>query len=173
MTTIAKPQAGDHAPAFQAYLNDVASFSNALDAYDAQEATLTAMAGWPEAKAGYRYAEGKWSVREVVGHMADTERIMTYRLLRFARGDETPLAGFDENAYQLKSGFESRPLASVVTELRAVRNATLALVRSLDAAALDHAGIANNHRTTTRAMAWIAAGHFQHHADILKQRYGM
>lgn len=173
MTTIAKPQAGDYAPAFQNYLNDAATWSNALDAYDAQEATLTAMAGWPEAKGGHRYAEGKWSVREVVGHVADTERIMTYRLLRIARGDETPLAGFDENAYQRNSGFESRTMASVVAELRAVRNATLALVRSLDDASLDRAGIANNHRTTTRALAWIAAGHFQHHADILKQRYGM
>ena len=173
MTTIAKPLPGDYAPAFQNYLNDAATWSNALDAYDAQDAVLTAMAGWPEAKASHRYAEGKWSVREVVGHMADTERIMTYRLLRIARGDETPLAGFDENAYQLKSGFDSRPLASVVAELRAVRNATLALVRSLDAAALDRAGTANNHRTTARALAWIAAGHFQHHADILRTRYGM
>jgi hypothetical protein len=171
--SIAKPQSGDHAPAFQAYLNDVGSFADALDIYEAQEAMLAAMVGWPEAKAGYRYAEGKWSVREVVGHMADTERIMAYRLLRIARGDGTPLAGFDENAYQLKSGFESRPLASVVAELRAVRSATLPLVRSLDAAALDRAGTANNHRTTARALAWITAGHFQHHADILAQRYGM
>jgi hypothetical protein len=171
--SIAKPQSGDHAPAFQTYLNDVGSFADALDIYHAQEAMLDAMVGWPEAKAGYRYADGKWSVREVVGHMADTERIMTYRLLRIARGDGTPLAGFDENAYQLTSGFESRALASVVAELRAVRSATLALVRSLDAAALDRAGTANNHRTTARALAWITAGHFQHHADILAQRYGM
>ena len=107
--SIAKPQSGDHAPAFQTYLNDVGSFADALDIYHAQEAILAAMVGWPEAKAGYRYADGKWSVREVVGHMADTERIMAYRLLRIARGDGTPLAGFDENAYQLTSGFESRP----------------------------------------------------------------
>ena len=119
--TIAKPQTGDHALAFQAYLNDVASFTNALDIYDAQEAVLAAMTGWPDAKAGYRYAEGKWSVREVVGHMADTERIMTYRLLRIARGDETPLAGFDENAYQLKSGFDVAP--AVERRGRAARRA--------------------------------------------------
>ena len=117
------------------------------------------MAAWPEAKAGYRYAEGKWSVREVVGHMADTERIMTYRLLRIARGDETPLAGFDENAYQL----EERLRVSARWRASWPSCAPCATPRcrwssSLDAAALDRAGIANNQRTTARALAWMRRG---------------
>ena len=167
------PAPGDYSPFFQGYLDDVALWTDATGAYEAQEATLAIMAGWDETRAGHRYAEGKWSVREVVGHMADTERIFAYRLLRIARGDATPLAGFDENAYQEHAGFEARSLAGLVDELRAVRQATLPLVRSLDAVALDRVGTVNNHRTSARALVWIIAGHFQHHADILRHRYGM
>jgi uncharacterized damage-inducible protein DinB len=134
---------------------------------------LDAMASWPESKAGHRYADGKWTVREVVGHIADAERIFTYRLLRIARGDATPLPGFDENAYQRVAGFEQRPLGSVVAELRAVRQATLPLIRSLDVAALEREGTASDKRATVRGLVWVTAGHFQHHADILAQRYGM
>jgi hypothetical protein len=171
--TIALPPKDDYAPPFQRYLDDVARWANALDAYEAQDATLDAMAAWPEARGGHRYADGKWSVREVVGHMADFERIGAYRLLRIARGDATPLAGFDENAYQERAGFDVRALADVVGELRAVRQATQPLVRSLDDAALDRIGTANDHRTSARALVWVIAGHFQHHADILQDRYGM
>lgn len=172
--TIGKPQPGDYAPPFQAYIDDAAAKGDdALAVLEDQQALLDAMATWPEAKAGHRYAAGKWTVREVVGHMADTERIFAYRLLRIARGDATPLPGFDENAYQLRSGFEQRSLASLVAELGAVRAATLPLIRSLDAPALEREGTASGKRTTVRAMAWVTAGHFQHHADILTQRYGM
>jgi uncharacterized damage-inducible protein DinB len=172
--TISKPQSGDYALPFQTYVDDAgARGDDAMAILEGQDSLLTAMASWPETKAGHRYADGKWSVREVVGHIADAERIFTYRLLRIARGDATPLAGFDENAYQLTSGFEQRTLASVVAELRAVRSATLPLVRSLDTAALERTGTASNKRATVRAMAWVVAGHFQHHANILKDRYGM
>ena len=172
--SISKPQPGDYAPPFQAYVDAAAARGDdALAILDGQEPLLAAMAAWPEAKAGHRYADGKWSVREVVGHLADAERIFAYRLLRIARGDTTPLPGFDENAYQLTSGFESRTLADVVAELRAVRASTLALVRSLDAAAIGREGNASNKRITARALAWVAAGHVQHHANILKDRYGM
>lgn len=171
--TIGRPQPGDYAPFYQPYLDASADVVDARDLLARQEATLAAMAGWPDAKAGHRYAEGKWSVREVVGHMADTERVFAYRLLRVARNDQTPLAGFDENAWQLASGFEARPLASVVAELRAVRQASLALIHSLDAAALEREALANGKRVTARALAWLIAGHFQHHAGILRDRYGM
>ncbi|MGE0361305.1 MAG: DinB family protein [Vicinamibacterales bacterium] len=172
--TIAKPQPGDYAPPFQAYVDDAAAQgSDALAILEGQQALLDRMASWPESKAGHRYAEGKWTVREVVGHMADAERIFTYRLLRIARGDATPLPGFDENAYQLTAGFERRTLASLVAELRAIRQATLSLIRSLDAAALEREGTASNKRATARGLVWVTAGHFQHHADILRDRYGM
>lgn len=171
--TIAKPQPGDYAPFYQKYLDAASPVENALDLLKEQGDVLAFMATWSEDKVGHRYAEGKWTVGQVIGHMADTERVFSYRLLRIARGDTTPLAGFDENAYQLVSGFETRTVASLVAELRAVRQATLALIRSLDQAALDRAGTASEKPVTARALVWLIAGHFAHHTAILKERYGI
>lgn len=170
--TIGRPLPGDYAPFYQPYLDATQPVDDALAVLASQDAVLATMRGWSEAAGGHRYAEGKWTVSEVVGHMADTERVFAYRLLRIARADETPLAGFDENAWQLQAGFASRPLASLVEELTAVRGASRALVRSLDAAALDREAQANGKRVTARALAWLIGGHFAHHAGILRDRYG-
>ena len=171
--TIAQPTPGDYAPYYQKYLDAASTVDDALDLLGQQSDVLAFMRTWPEDRAGHRYAEGKWTVTQVIGHMSDTERVFAYRLLRIARGDATPLAGFDENAYQLEAGFEGRTVASVVAELRAVRQASLTLIRSLDAAALDRAGTASDQRVTARALAWLIAGHFAHHTAILKERYGL
>lgn len=171
--TIEKPAAGDYAPSYQKYLDAAASVESATDLLKQQSDVLAYMATWPEDKAGHRYAEGKWTVAQVIGHMADTERVFSYRLLRIARGDATALPGFDENAYQVHAGFDGRSVASVVAELRAVRQASVALVRTLDAAALDRAGTASDNRITARALVWLIAGHFAHHTAILKERYGL
>lgn len=171
--TIQKPAVGDYAPYYQKYLDVAASVESATDLLNQQGDVLAYMATWPEDKAGYRYAEGKWSVAQVIGHMSDTERVFSYRLLRIARGDTTALPGFDENAYQVHAGFDGRSVASVVAELRSVRQATVALVRTLDAAALDRAGTASDNRVTARALVWLIAGHFAHHTAILKERYGL
>lgn len=168
---IARPKPGDYAPFYRPYL-DASSVDDAHELLAPQSDVLAYMATWPETKAGHRYAEGKWTVGQVVGHMADTERVFAYRLLRLARADATPLSGFDENAWQIKAGFEARPLASLVAELAAVRQASLALIRSLDKAALDRAGSANNQRVTARALVWLVGGHFAHHIGILRDRYG-
>ncbi len=171
--TIGRPQPGDYAPFYQPYLDATAPIDDAHDLLARQSDVLAYMTTWPEEKAAHRYADGKWSVTQVVGHMADTERVFAYRLLRIARADTTPLAGFDENAWQLAAGFESRTLASVVAELKAVRFASLALIRSLDEAALDREALANGKRVTARALVWLVAGHFAHHAGILRDRYGV
>ncbi len=171
--TIGRPQPGDYAAFYQPYLDATAPIDDAHELLATQSDVLAYMATWPEDKAGHRYAEGKWSVVEVVGHIADTERVFAYRLLRIARADSTPLSGFDENAWQLEAGFASRTLASVVAEMRAVRMASLALIRSLDAAAIDREGLANGKRVTARALVWLVAGHFAHHAGILRDRYGV
>ena len=94
-----------------------------------RESTARLLAGIPESRAGFRYAPGKWTLREVIGHLSDAERIFAYRLLRIARGDATPLASFDENRYVPEGNFERRPLAEVAAEFAAVRDATLALLR--------------------------------------------
>ena len=171
--TIEKPAAGDYAPFYQKYLDAAAAVESATDLLNQQADVLAYMATWPEAKAGHRYAEGKWTVAQVIGHMSDTERVFSYRLLRIARGDATALAGFDENAYQVHAGFDGRSVASVVGELRAVRQASVALVRTLDQAALNRAGTASDNRVTARALVWLMAGHFAHHTAILKERYGL
>jgi uncharacterized damage-inducible protein DinB len=106
--TIGRPQPGDYAPFYQPYLDATAPIDDAHELLARQSDVLAYMATWPEDKAAHRYAEGKWSVVQVVGHMADTERVFAYRLLRIARNDSTPLSGFDENAWQLEAGFESR-----------------------------------------------------------------
>lgn len=170
---IGRPQPGDYAAFYQPYLDATAPLDDAHELLARQSDVLAYMATWPEDKAAHRYADGKWSVVEVVGHMADTERVFVYRLLRIARADSTPLSGFDENAWQLEAGFGARTLASVVAELRAVRMASLALIRSLDEAAIEREGVANGKRVTARALVWLVAGHFAHHAGILRDRYGV
>lgn len=125
----------------------------------------------PDESASYRYAPEKWSIKEVVGHMADVERIMTYRALRIARADATPLPGFDENAYVPAANFESRSLASLAHELEEVRRATIAFFETLDPDAAARRGSVNNNEISARALAYIVAGHERHHVRILKERY--
>jgi hypothetical protein len=133
--------------------------------------TAALLAGIPEALAGLRYAPGKWSLREVVGHLSDTERIMSYRALRIGRGDPTPLAAFDQDAYVGIAGFDTRTLADLADELAAVRRATVALFSHFDAAALARRGTASDKAVSVRALAGIIAGHELHHLAILQERY--
>jgi hypothetical protein len=123
--------------------------------------------------AGHRYAPGKWSVREVIGHLCDAERIFAYRLLRIARGDGTPLAGFDENAYVPAGSFESRELNALIKEWMATRDSTIALVRGLPADAWTRRGTANGTNVSAAALAYIILGHVEHHLGILRDRYGV
>jgi uncharacterized damage-inducible protein DinB len=120
-----------------------------------------------------RYEPGKWSVKEVLGHVADAERIFAYRLLRVARGDETPLAGFDQDAYIRNGSFDLRPLASLLADFDTARAATLALVDGLEPAALDRRGTANGAVVSALALVHILTGHAQHHLRVLGERYGV
>jgi hypothetical protein len=131
------------------------------------------MRGVPEERGGYRYAEGKWSVKEVLGHLVDTERVLGYRALAFARGDETPLPGFDQNAYVAGAGFDGRSIADLVDEFGGLRRSHLALFRSLDDEVRMRRGTASRFSFTTRAVAWIIAGHLIHHAAVLREAYGV
>ncbi|RZK26331.1 MAG: DinB family protein [Hymenobacter sp.] len=124
-----------------------------------------------EAQALMRYAPGKWTPKEMLLHIIDTERIFTYRALRFARGDAQSLPGFDENDFAANCEANDRPLSSLLTEYHAVRAATLALFGSLNAAQLDRAGLANGAPTSVRALVFITAGHERHHLAILRERY--
>ena len=112
-------------------------------------------------------------MKEVVVHLSDAERIFSYRALRLARGDATPLPGFDENAYAPESGADAQPLAALVTEWADVRQATLGLLRHLPAAAWTRRGTASGCPVSVRALAWIIAGHVRHHPSTLEERYGL
>ncbi len=135
--------------------------------------TLRLVSGLPEERALHRYAAGKWSVKQVLGHLADAERVFSYRALRFARADATPLAGFDENAYVPAGAFDARPLDDLVEEYRVVRQASIALFGSLDQEAQLRRGKANDAPVSARALAWIIAGHELHHRALLRERYGL
>jgi hypothetical protein len=120
---------------------------------------------------GLRYSPGKWTPREVLGHLCDVERVMAYRALVAARADATPLPGFDENRYVENAGFDARDIRSLVTEFDSVRAATLSLLASLESRQWLARGVANDAPVTPRALAWIIAGHASHHLAILAERY--
>ena len=119
----------------------------------------------------FRYAEGKWSIREVVGHVVDTERIMGYRACCVARGETASLPGFDENAYVQNASFDACPLPELLDELAVVREGNLALFRHLDAGAWSRVGTANAHPISVRALAYVMLGHPRHHLAVLRERY--
>jgi hypothetical protein len=121
----------------------------------------------------HRYAPDKWSIKEILGHLADTERIFGYRLLRISRGDPTPLSGFDENAYVSAGRFDERPLPTLLAELRAVRLSTAALVQGVPQEDWTRRGQANGKPVSARALAYIIVGHMAHHLEVMRERYGL
>src|SRR5262249_48679154 len=132
---------------------------------------LTLLGGVSPERADFRYAPGKWSIKEVVGHVIDTERIFSYRALRFARNDKTPLPGFEQDDYMPYTNFAQRELSDLAREFEHVRQATLFLFRNLDAAAWERRGTASGGELTVRAMAYVTAGHEIHHRTILQTKY--
>lgn len=122
-------------------------------------------------KANYAYAPGKWTLKELIGHVIDTERIMAYRLLHIARKDQIPLSGFDENYYVTNSSYTNRDLDSLIDEFEQLRLANLFLYQSLTDEELDRSGIANGHNVSVRALLFIIAGHVTHHKRIVTERY--
>jgi uncharacterized damage-inducible protein DinB len=166
-----RPEAGEHLPYFSRYIQLVPD-GNLLETLTRQiEETVGLLAGLSPERADHRYAPGKWSVRQLVGHVADCERVFGFRALTFARGDAAQLPGFEENDYAEASPAPSQPLAEVLDDLQAVRRATLTLLRGLGPEAWPRTGLANGARTSVRALAWIIAGHELHHRAILRERY--
>lgn len=174
MTALSRPVEGDFAPASAGYVAIAPDITDAVPQLITQrDAVGRLFTAVTEAAARYRYTDGKWTVREVLGHMCDAERIFAYRLLRIGRGDATPLEGFDENAYVPAAMFETRHLNTVIREWMAVRDATIALVRGLPADAWLRHGTANGKRVTAAALLYIILGHVEHHLRIVTERYGV
>jgi uncharacterized damage-inducible protein DinB len=169
---IKRPDQSEFAPFYAGYIEKVPD-SGPLKLLEEQIAQLERLKSLPDDKANHAYASGKWTVKELIGHVADSERVFSYRLTRIARGDKTPLAGFDENAWAKTAPHRKRSIAAIVDEMIAVRRATLALVESLDDTTVSNVGLANNNSVSARAICWIMAGHTKHHLDMLTERYGV
>jgi len=169
--TIPRPQAGEYAPYYDRYISLVQG-EDILSALDQQRReTMTLLCGRDEEDGDFRYAPGKWSAKEVLGHVCDSERVFAYRALRISRADATPLAGFEQDDYVRNGPFAQRPLADLVEDFIAVRRATLSLLRNLDEAAWSRRGIANKNEVSVRGLAYVIAGHELHHRRILEEKY--
>lgn len=173
MTNPGRPQANEHAPYFSRYI-DLVPEEDLLGTFEEQtRATAALLAGVGEDKAAFRYAPEKWSIKQVIGHITDAERVFAYRLLSIARGEQQSLPGFDENDYMVHAGFDDRPFAELVDGLASTRQATMLLVRGLPADAWTRMGVANSNPTSARAVAYTLVGHERHHLRVLRERYGL
>ena len=173
-----RPVDGEFPPYAHIYVQAAAESVDALptrslSALLAQQiVTLRALVGGIDtAQLHGRYAPGKWTLAESLVHVADTERVFSYRLLRIARGDQTPLPGFDQDAWVPESHCERRTRADILTEIESVRNASIALIGSLHPDAITRTGVASGQPTSVRGLAWMIAGHFAHHLTITQTRY--
>lgn len=166
-----RPQAGEYAEYYGKYISLVPAGDLLSTLARQLEETLALLKSIPETQGERRYAAGKWSIKELVGHMIDSERVFAYRALRFARHDPTPLSGFDQDHYVQQANFDARPLSELAEEYEHVRRASLLLFRHLDGDAWARRGTANDNEVSVRALAFIIAGHEAHHVQILRSRY--
>lgn len=172
MKKIEKPKAGEYAPYTIMYIGLLPDDGLVLNhLHDNFETTKKFILSLPAEKLTYRYAEGKWTIKEILVHLSDDERIYAYRALRFARNDKTELPGFEQDDYARFSGANERGLDDILEELTTVRNATISLFNSFDNEALTRAGVANGNIMSVRAAAYHLAGHELHHVNIIKERY--
>jgi hypothetical protein len=168
---IARPQPDEYAPYYGRYISLVQG-QDILATLDQQRRqTMMLLSGKDENDGDFRYAPDKWSAKEVLGHVCDTERVFGYRALRISRADATPLEGFEQDDYVRNGPFAHRPLTDVVEDFIAVRRATLSLLRNLDEAAWMRRGVANKDEVSVRGIAYIIAGHELHHRGILEEKY--
>jgi|SRR5262245_3209730 len=171
LVTAVRPAPEEHAAYYGKYIALVPE-DEAVPALERQGEVMRGfLGGLNEAQGALRYAPEKWSVKQVLGHVADAERVFAYRALRFARADQTSLPGFDENDYVAHARFDDQRLAELVEQLDAVRRGTLALFRGLEDGAWARRGDANGSPFSVRALAFIIAGHGYHHMSVIQQRY--
>jgi hypothetical protein len=170
-TAYLRPEPGEYAPYYDRYISLVPG-NDVLAAFDDQRRqTLLLLSGRTEDDGDVRYAPDKWSLKEVLGHVNDGERIMSYRALRISRGDTTPIEGFEQDDYVRNGPFSRTALADLIEDYIAVRRATVTLFRNLDEAAWSRRGTANKNEVTVRALAYIIAGHELHHRRIIEEKY--
>ena len=168
-----RPQPTEHAPYFSRYI-DLVPESDILAALESQmDATAAVLKSVGEERSGYRYADGKWTIKQVIGHVSDAERIFAYRALAIARGEKNPLPGFDEDTYVRQGEFDAWRYTDLVDALLIVRRSNVLMLRNLTPDAWDRRGVANDSPATVRALAYSMLGHERHHLNVLRERYGI
>jgi uncharacterized damage-inducible protein DinB len=171
MMTQVRPQSNEYAATFKKYI-DVVPDGEPVKILESQLADWQRLLTPLGEQAGnFRYAPEKWSIKEMLGHVTDAERIFSYRLLRIARGDKTPLPGFEQDDYIKEANSSKRQLADLRAEFEAVRRASVLLAASLDEQALQRTGTASNNSISARALLFVIAGHDRHHWQILREKY--
>ena len=168
---ITRPVGGEYAPYYEKYIALVPEGDIVATLGQQLETTLELLEGIDESQANKRYAADKWSIKEVVGHLIDSERVFVYRAMRFARNDQTPLPGFEQDDYVRHAKFDDRQLAYLAQEFEYVRRGTIQLFKSLSDEAWARRGTANDNEVSVRALAYIMAGHEAHHVQVLKTKY--
>ncbi len=166
-----KPAKGDYPEYFEAYLKNVDEEDPIKLLEDQKKELLNILISLTDDEANYSYAEGKWTIKELLGHLIDSERIMSYRALAIARGEQQSLPGFDQDEYVNGTNFNSRELSSLLDEYQKVRDATISLFKSFEESVYDRKGTANNNPLTVRGVIFMIPGHEKHHIKILKEKY--
>lgn len=169
--TIPRPSPDEYAPYYGTYVDLLPDVDILQLLAEQKEETLALLRGLGDEQAGFAYAAGKWSIKEVIGHIIDTERVFAYRGLCFARGDNTPLPGFEQDDYVLGGDFNARSRDNLVAEFEHLRMSNIYLFSTWSAAVQARRGVANNKSVTARAIPWILAGHERHHLNVLRERY--
>lgn len=172
-TTVLRPIKSEYDPYYERYIKLVPEEDILITLDQQLSETQILLRSISEQHGSFRYEPGKWSVKEVLGHLIDSERIMSYRALRIARGDRTPIPGFEQDDYVKNGAFDERSVPSLGREFEQVRRSTISLFRNLEPEAWERRGTANNVEVSVRALAYIVAGHELHHKALLKDRYGL
>lgn len=165
------PEATEYAPYYGKYVSLVPEGDVLTTLAEQMDSTVRLLRSIDEEKAGHRYADDKWSIKELVGHLIDGERIFAYRALRFSRGDRTELPGFEQDDYVRAASFDACRFDELVREFELVRGSNLLLFKHLPDEAWQRRGVASDAEVSVRALCFIMAGHVQHHIEILKTRY--
>ncbi len=166
-----KPKQGDYNPYYDTYISLIEDNDIIKVLEDQIKTSETYLRTFTEENGNYSYADGKWTVKEVLGHIIDTERIMAYRALAFARNENQPLPGFEQDDYVAKSNFNKRSLDDLINEFKIVRESNIILFKSFDEEILNRRGTASESEITVLALIYIIAGHEKHHMKFLRERY--
>lgn len=166
-----RPDSADYAPYTEAYVSKVPE-GDVVELLHQQIASMSDLfGGMTDRQASFRYSDDKWSLKQLIGHLTDSERVFVYRALRIARGDTTPTAGFDENDFVARSNFDERSLADLLSGFVLNRKSTIAFFSTLDHLAWESKGTADGFSYSVRAIAFVIAGHVEHHLKVIRTRY--